>query len=143
MCTLLYTLTHSKVSKISCKVSSDQSFPPTAFSFNPLTFLFLSSVSSILSLHLLFPDSSTTSSLSAPSPLLFSSPPPAGTSWSVWSARRPRCQGREGTPRSYRSDRTPRRAGREGRQRSARASGIPRTQRRECKSDFFSHNYSH
>lgn len=62
---------------------------------------------------------------------------PAGTSWLAWSAWRPRCQGREGTPRSYRSHWTPRRAGREGRQRSAWASGIAWIERRDCKSDVY------
>lgn len=115
-------------SKISCSLHFDHT---AVFSSN-------SSVSSIVSLfifcfsHLLSPPPSPHC---LPPLLFFSSSPPAGTSWFAWSAWRPRCQGREGTSRSYRSHWTPRRAGREGRQRSARASGNIRTKRRDCKSD--------
>lgn len=69
--------------------------------------------------------------------ILSSSSPPAGTSWFARSSWRPRCQGREGTSRSYWSHWTTRRAGREGRPRYAWPSGIQWTQRRDCKSDFY------
>lgn len=65
---------------------------------------------------------------------VFASLGPSGFAWSEW---RSRCQGREGTPRTYRSDRTPRRAGRKGRPRSAWSSWIGRPQRRNCRSDFY------